>query len=115
MPEIDVTKGLFDPAILDLSDANIDTGDTYTSAWRYCGDYKNIYATVYADQVLQVHLEFSNNGADIDAISNIYDSQVSVGDGYDWPVMGRYVRMLAANASGVNTTTCRLRMQGKRT
>ena len=115
MAEVDVTKQLFDPSNLDVSAANINTGASYTGAWVFCGGFDRIRFTAIADQILQVHVEFSNDGANIDAISLEYETTgVTIGDGWDAAVYARYCRLVADNASGVNTTSCRLGLRGAR-
>ena len=111
--EIDITAGLFDPALLDYSDAIITNANSYDGAWCYCGSFERIRFSVYADILLHAHLEFSLNAADIDAISATW--VMDTGDANDYAVYGRYARIIVVNdIAGVDTTTTRIRMYGAR-
>ncbi len=101
--------------LLDYSNTNINTGASYTGAWVHCGNYERVRVSVYADQILQAHIEFSMDAVNIDAVSDTWDAAASVGEGYDWAVYNLYARVVVSNSSGVNTAACRIRMLGEKT
>jgi len=103
------------PALLAHSEANIADGDSYDSGWRGCVGFSRVRASIYADQSLDYHVEFSYDGKNKDAESDVASTTANTGEGADWANYGFYVKLVVKNNSGADTSVCRIRLLGVRT
>lgn len=109
--EIDVTRGLFNPAVLDESSDNILDTNSYDSGYKYCGGYTRVRAAIFADQVLDYRFVFSQNATDEAARTKSYATVANEGDAADVFVSARYVKLVVDNNSGADTTDTRILLE----
>jgi len=103
--------GLF---LLARSEVNIANGDSYDSGWQSCYTLQRVRTTIYADQSLDYHVEFSYDGENKDAESSSASTTANTGEGADFACYGYYVKLVVSNPSGTDTSVCRLRLYGCR-
>jgi len=108
----EATRKAFSPEKLDKSTSNIVAGGSYDTGWVSVEKFSRIRASIYADQSLDYHVEFSHDGSNIYAESSGGSTSASVGEGADWANYGYYAKLVVENNSGADTTVCRVAFYG---